>query len=53
VLDAKEAEVTLAALRQRRAEIETWLDAPSKRATLAALDRLIAELEHEMNVNAA
>lgn len=47
VLDQKETEVTLAALRNRRAEIERWLDGPAKRATLSALGRVIAELEHQ------
>jgi hypothetical protein len=47
VLDQKETEVTLAALRNRRAEIEHWLDGPAKRATLSALGRVIAELERE------
>jgi hypothetical protein len=45
VLDQKETEVTLAALRNRRAEIERWFDGPAKRATLSALGRVIAELE--------
>jgi hypothetical protein len=53
MLDRKEAEATLAALRRRRTEIESWLDAPSKKATLAAIDRLIAELEREKNPSAA
>jgi hypothetical protein len=47
VLDQKETEVTLAALRLRRAEIEAWLEGPAKKATLSALDRVIAELERE------
>lgn len=45
MLDQKETEVTLAALRIRRAEIERWLDGPAKQATLSALGRVIAELE--------
>ena len=45
MLDQKETEVTLAALRNRRAEIERWLDGPAKKATLSALGRVIAELE--------
>jgi hypothetical protein len=52
VLDQKETEVTLAALRNRRAEIERWLDGPAKKATLSALGRVIAELERE-NVTSA
>jgi hypothetical protein len=52
VLDQKETEVTLAALRNRRAEIERWLDGPAKKATLSALGRVIAELERENEVNA-
>jgi hypothetical protein len=53
MLDHKEAETTLAALRRRRVEIERWLDAPSKKATLAAIDRLIAELEREKEASPA
>ena len=45
VLDAQEAQGALAALRRRRAEMESWVDAPSKKAALTALDRVIAELE--------
>jgi hypothetical protein len=52
VLDQKETEVTLAALSNRRAEIERWLDGPAKKATLSALGRVIAELERE-NVTSA
>jgi hypothetical protein len=52
VLDQKETEATLAALRSRRAEIEQWLDGPAKRATLSALGRVIAELEHENEASA-
>jgi hypothetical protein len=52
VLDQKDTEVTLAALRNRRAEIEQWLDGPAKRATLSALGRVIAELEHENEASA-
>jgi hypothetical protein len=47
VLDQKETEATLAALRNRRAEIEQWLDGPAKKATLSALGRVIAELERQ------
>jgi hypothetical protein len=53
MLDAKQTEVTLAALRRRRAEIEGWLDGPAKKATLSSLDRLIAELEREVETSAA
>jgi len=52
VLDQKETEVTLAALRNRRAEIEQWLDGPAKRATLTALGRVIAELERQKEASA-
>lgn len=52
MLDQKETEVALAALRNRRAEIERWLDGPAKKATLSALGRVIAELERE-NVTSA
>lgn len=52
MLDQKETEVTLAALRNRRAEIEQWLDGPAKKATLSALGRVIAELEHENEASA-
>jgi hypothetical protein len=52
VLDQKETEVTLAALRNRRAEIERWLDGPAKKATLSALGRVIAELELQNEANA-
>lgn len=47
MLDQKETEATLAALRNRRAEIEQWLDGPAKKATLSALGRVIAELERQ------
>jgi hypothetical protein len=52
VLDQKETDVTLAALRNRRAEIEQWLDGPAKRATLTALGRVIAELERQKEASA-
>jgi hypothetical protein len=52
VLDQSETDVTLAALRNRRAEIELWLDGPAKKATLSALGRVIAELELQNEVNA-
>jgi hypothetical protein len=52
VLDQKETEVTLAALRNRRAEIERWLDGPAKKATLSALGRVIAELERQKEASA-
>jgi hypothetical protein len=52
VLDQQETEVTLAALRNRRAEIERWLDGPAKKATLSALARVIAELELQNDVTA-
>jgi hypothetical protein len=53
VLDHKETEATLAALRLRRAEIEAWLDGPAKKATLSALNRVIAELEREKEARVA
>jgi hypothetical protein len=53
VLDHKETEATLAALRLRRAEIEAWLDGPAKKATLSALNRVIAELEREQEASVA
>jgi hypothetical protein len=52
VLDQQETEATLAALRNRRAEIERWLDGPAKKATLSALGRVIAELELQNEVTA-
>ena len=52
MLDQKETEATLAALRNRRAEIELWLDGPAKKATLSALGRVIAELELQNEANA-
>jgi hypothetical protein len=52
VLDQKEPEATLAALRTRRAEIEQWLDGPAKRATLSALGRVIEELEGQKEASA-
>ena len=52
VLDQKETEATLAALRNRRAEIEQWLDGPAKKATLSALGRVIAELERQKEASA-
>ncbi len=51
MLDQNETEVTLAALRNRRAEIERWLDGPAKKATLSALGRVIAELELQNEAN--
>jgi hypothetical protein len=53
MLDHKEAEVTLAALRRRRAEVEAWLDGPAKKATLTAIDRMIVELEREIGATIA
>jgi hypothetical protein len=52
MLDQKETEATLAALRNRRAEIEQWLDGPAKRATLSALGRVISELERQKEASA-
>jgi hypothetical protein len=52
VLDQNETEATLAALHNRRAEIEQWLDGPAKRATLSALGRVIAELEAQKEASA-
>jgi hypothetical protein len=33
--------------------METWVEAPSKQAALSALDRLITELEREIEASAA
>jgi hypothetical protein len=52
MLDRKDAEVTLAALRSRRAEVCVWLDGPVREATLRAIDRMIAELEREIEASA-
>jgi hypothetical protein len=53
MLDHEEAEATLEALRRRRGEIEAWLEGPAKSATLTAVDRMIAELEREVETSAA
>jgi hypothetical protein len=53
MLDRKDAEATLAALRRRRAEVRGWLDGPVREATLSAIDRMIAELEREIEASAA
>lgn len=41
----QEAAAVLAALRRRREEVEAWLDGPAKKATLTAIDHMIAEQE--------
>ena len=53
MLDHQEAEATLEALRRRRDEIDAWLDGPAKKATLVAVDRMIGELEREVEISAA
>jgi hypothetical protein len=53
MLDHQEAEAALEALRRRRDEIGAWLDGPAKKATLVAVDRMIAELEREAETSAA
>ena len=45
--DQRDADAVLAALRQRRDHVATWLDGPAKKATLTAIDRMIAERERE------
>jgi hypothetical protein len=45
--DQRDANVVLAALRRRREEVEAWLDGPAKKATLTAIDHMIAELEQD------
>jgi hypothetical protein len=37
----------LAALLRRRVDVEAWLDGPIKKATLTAIDHMIADLEPE------
>jgi hypothetical protein len=46
-----EAGAVIAALLRRREEVESWLDGPVKKATLTAIDHMIAE--QERNVEAA
>jgi hypothetical protein len=41
----QETVAVLAALRRRREEVEVWLDGPAKKATLTAIDHMIAEQE--------
>jgi hypothetical protein len=53
LLDSRETDDVLAALVRRRAEVEAWLDGPAKKATLTAIDRMIAELEDETPAGAA
>jgi hypothetical protein len=38
----------IAALIRRREEVEAWLDGPVKKATLTALDQMIAEQERNV-----
>jgi hypothetical protein len=46
-----DAAAVIAALVRRRQEVESWLDGPIKKATLTAIDHMIAE--QERNVEAA
>jgi hypothetical protein len=49
VLDRRDTNSVLAALLRRRAEVEGWIDGPVKKVTLTAIDRMIADLEQEVN----
>jgi hypothetical protein len=46
-----DAAAVIAALFRRREEVEAWLDGPVKKATLTAIDHMIAE--QERNAEAA
>jgi hypothetical protein len=46
-----DAAKVIAALLRRREEVESWLDGPVKKATLTAIDHMIAE--QERNAEAA
>lgn len=52
MLDQKEADAALAALRRRRAEVEAWIEGPVKSVTLTAIDRMLVELAREIEVHA-
>jgi hypothetical protein len=43
----READPVLVALRRRREEVAAWLDGPVKKATLTAIELMIAERERE------
>ena len=45
MLDSRETSTVLAALLRRREEVEVWMDGPAKKATIASIDKMIAELE--------
>ena len=51
--DSREPGSILTALLRRRSEVDAWIDGPVKKATLTAIDRMIAELEDEAPSGAA
>jgi hypothetical protein len=53
VLDSSDMDSVLSALERRRAEVESWMDGPVKKATLTSIDRMIADLEEESAPNFA